>query len=785
MGSLKQQFIAAFVEEIERLNGTDFEFLCIPVFELILNIEVLHKGHNLNKKPVGYTADMITEDAFHIGQCGTDPNYFNDFSKAIHDITRAFINHPNGEIVYLFANQRASGKQFTDCVFELENKFPKNTIHVYDAQRIAELVFDKINISSKIEAILEYLPKANQYYKILPESNRLPSFKSQYYSRVEEVEILSKLKSVDYLQIHGISGIGKTELMISLANQLENNFDTRIWLNGDDFINKTIDLSSVHLRKFNNNINLGIFLENHKILLIVDNLNSSVQILVDEFNRFNKANSKCLISSIERNVPFKNSFELSFLDTDSSRKILTSCNPTPNENQINIILDIIKGYPLILILLKSAVEVDAFTWDELINEIHLIKNLEDNTGKKISNRIIGKFVEIIKKELGLLKSLNKKQISRHFIRSAIGKTGEIALQKRSLISTQDSLFFNIHQLILDSIIEQVDNSSFEEEYETMLTSYLTVNNDVRSIEYYAFMFNHEEYLKTIYKRLPYGSELKKVLIYADIQASDYFTNPDEILAELNEFTLEPSTNQNDLLLFIEKAELELYKIEKQTDSYLNFCNKIIENLKKLLAISTSEENRRIINHHIGKLYFKKGEYSEAKPFFLEILKVVPNADYAILQLARIYKNLKELDLAKIEISKVLEADIDLSKQSLSILFSFYELTSDKDFADLRKKYISEKQAFFVGLFLQSVNPRFDHPYIVLEKLSGHLSYLDKDIMKEICESLPFPHNIENNKKLMKAYANINLAFFKLLKFSETDGKTEKMKLAYATAEKYS
>ena len=221
MTRLKEHFINSFVSEIGQINGTDFEYLCKPVLSLLLKDDVLHKGHNLYGKPVGYTADFIADNYELIGQCGTEPNYFDDFNKPIKDIKRCIVNHKKCKTVYLFANQRGTGGKLTDLDSEISNNWTTPSVKIYDAERIANTILDNISNTSKVEEILNYLPKTFEYYRILPQTNKLPAFKTKYYKREEENHIIELLENQDYIQIFGIRGIGITELPISLANSLK------------------------------------------------------------------------------------------------------------------------------------------------------------------------------------------------------------------------------------------------------------------------------------------------------------------------------------------------------------------------------------------------------------------------------------------------------------------------------------------------------------------------------------------------------------------------------------
>jgi len=255
MSRLREHFINTFATEISSLNGTDFEYLCKPLMYLILKDNILHKGHNLYGKPVGYTADFIADDYQAIGQCGTEPDYFIDFSKPIHDIDRCIINHSKCKKIYLFANQRASGGKLTKLDDEITKKKYSQKIEIYDSEKLANIVIDNITNSSKIEEVLNYLPKTFEYYKILPQTNKLPSFKNKYHSRNEENELINKLANQDFIQIYGISGIGKSELSISIGEKLKEKFDSVIWIDGDEINQDNLSLTSIQISKFKNKFN--------------------------------------------------------------------------------------------------------------------------------------------------------------------------------------------------------------------------------------------------------------------------------------------------------------------------------------------------------------------------------------------------------------------------------------------------------------------------------------------------------------------------------------------------
>jgi len=786
MSKLNEQFVNSFVSEIARINGTDFEYLCKPILSLISNQEVLHKGHNLYIKPVGYTADFITDDLELYGQCGTDPDYFENLYKPIHDIERSLVNHKKCKEIFLFSNRRASGGQISKLHIEITAKWQNLEVKIFDAEKIANVILKNIYNTLKVEEVLGYLPKTFEYYRILPQTNKLPSFKTKYFERDEETYIIGQIQNKDYLQIYGISGIGKTELTISLANSLQNQYDSVIWLDGDSIDTETLNLSSVHISKFNNTLNLDYFLQEFKILLIVDNLNSNINEFVELFKCSNKNNSKCIITSLQRNLPLTDSYNLTFLDSEIAEKILYNSEIKPDSEQVELIINEIYGYPLVLNLIVSAIEVDDFSWNEIIDEIKNLKDFPDSRNEKLSKRIIGKFVTLLDVELQWIKKLDNRKISRHFFNEILSKKSIIELEKRSLIRIQDSFFYDTHQLILDSIKSEIKNVD-DEIINEKLESYFNKHNEIKSIDYYRFLLNHKEFIKSVYEALTFTDNLKKSILYSLIQADDSFNSPEWFIQELDNFNFDIRIDYYDLLLFIEKSEIELFQIDKKSDAYSNKSNCVIEELISVLESATELSFKIVLYHHIGKFFLKIKDDKNAILHFEKVLEIDENADYSRLQLARLYVNNKEIGKAEDEIAHIFSKDIDFKNQSLSILLSFYELLARNEFKKYRTKYIDDNIETFIKVILNSLDSNFEQPYKVVEKLSSHLSYMLKDAYNEICETLPFPSNIENNRNLRFAYAKIKLSQYKMFKYSDKVDEVvdeNQMEIIFKTSEKY-
>lgn len=106
---LVNHFINTVADELNHLNGADFEALCRPFIEMLAGSEFELKEHNLEIKPVHGSVDLIQDEDFStIGQCETDKLYFSGCTP-VADIESSINNSPQFKTIYLFSNRRAKG----------------------------------------------------------------------------------------------------------------------------------------------------------------------------------------------------------------------------------------------------------------------------------------------------------------------------------------------------------------------------------------------------------------------------------------------------------------------------------------------------------------------------------------------------------------------------------------------------------------------------------------------------------------------------------------------------
>lgn len=757
---LVDHFINTVAEELDHLNGTEFEALCRPLIEMLTGREYEWKGHNLELKAVKGSVDLIQDEDYRtIGQCGTDNDYFSG-NKPKNDIESSFNNSPEFTTIYLFSNRRAKGDEYQNVkatIWEaLKDKLKGGFhYHLFDSQRIAKAVYNNIYQTNRVKEILSYLPKSFEYYLLLPQTNTLPLQKVDYQHRPEENVIEELLKEKDFLQIYGLSGIGKSLMTIAIANDLSEQFDTVLWFDGDSIIPN--DLDKVSLRRMGEDINLASVLQMFKILIIVDNLNEHVGDLLESFSKYNRNESKIIVSSLQMNVGVDNSYNLLYVSDEVSRAILCDCDVKPTEAQVESILKQIAGYPLLLELAKNAVVNEEMNWDDIISVSNMTEINDDEKNEVFAQRIVGRYKERFLDMFNLLLGLDSTTVNKLFLREKnLLKLN--ALFKFAILQDAGDYQCQIHQVVLSAIKAVVEKDYDETEFKDYLLNYLQKHVVDRDEGLYTFFVYHQERLESIASAMRPESLLRHYILLAHFYSVDTFIKPDYYLDKINALSLSPEDQEVDLCLFVEKIELEQHKIWNETnEDKETFRAKIMADIENVRALNLSSSvSQALVCHHIGKWLSSIEDYEQSESWLYKSLELNPKSYHSLLRLARDYNKQDLLDYAAEKIAAILNPEI-INEVPISIRLSAYDIISNYNFKELKKKYIDDQLDQFAKDVYSSLSESYSHTYIVLAKLAEHLSYNNPKFYERLCVQLPMPLNVENNNRLRKDYGKIKLA----------------------------
>ncbi|OOQ67360.1 NB-ARC domain-containing protein, partial [Vibrio parahaemolyticus] len=534
MDILKRVFIKKVVDDLIPLNGTEFEYLCKPIFDILVGEQSIHKGSNLYAKPISRTVDFSTNNFEVVGQCGTDGDYFDVFSrkfdeliklklsntKPIKDIKSTLNNSHQCSKIILFANQEAKGGRLDNVNKVIRHIGIKQDVDIIDSEKIAEIIFDNIGNQKLVLSLIDYLPTASQIYSAISMHNELPPLPSDFVVRKDEKSIIDIVRDNQVSAIHGVSGIGKSKVALGVAHKLSEEFDSVIWVNLDE--GKTFNFKSVKVGDFDKNLNLANLCETYKTLVILDNFFGNADELKSNFSSFANSDSRVIITSIERSLSRKSSFHLSEMDEEESRALISS-HINIDDKHIEAFISNIGGHPLCLELVCQIIEDEEYDEDEIKEFIQEIEQIPEEIVKgrsqSISDLVIGKHSDRLSREFTLLSLLNSQQVSNYVLNKILGKRSIRNLEKSSLIVRSGINFSTIHSIVLLSINNLFSTSKEKDVFKNEICDLLLVENEFKRSDYYSFCVMHHELLRTLYQ-CDLSENRRKALLYAIIQTTD-------------------------------------------------------------------------------------------------------------------------------------------------------------------------------------------------------------------------------------------------------------------------
>lgn len=775
---LAKQFKNAIVRDMSSFNGTQFEDFCQVLLRLILNDDdILHKGCNLNGKPVSYAVDIKTEDCKIVGQSGTDTDYFSkaDFEKPMGDIRGTEKNNPLCEVLYLFSNQRASDAQHTGLATKINAESPSFEVKIYDVEKIAETIYENVNVP-RCNEVWQYLTESSQFYDIFPKRNCIPQSSLHYVQRDKESKAFQALlETQSIVEIVGVSGIGKSEFAKQVTKDISQNFESLFWINGSEYES----LDSVKLCRFGYEVNLRFVLENYKSLVIVDNLNENVAKLNEDFQKANKHESKCIITSLKQSLSDALTYKLPCMEDELICKYIDSFGLGISETERKKLVTLVAGYPLAVNMICASAKDDLFSIGELLSDGALQK-LEDEHNQRLSERIVRKIYDKYAAELNLLSYIDCQVISSDFLRVIVDRIRLKYLCRYSVLQQEDAYTFRIHQVVLDAI-KCIAHIPDLKELADKLSCYLDNKNHQKDIPFFTLFHHNVSFIDKVYHNADTTEEQKKVILYSRLQAENTFSDPLKYLSLINELTLQPANSLYDCLLQADKNEIELSATKRE--EFSEKAKNIIVDLESELKKTTDENIKFELLHHIGKLYVKLREGENAKPYFENALMICPKAYATMLQLAKIAHNSKPSDISKAKeyVSTILDDNIKGHDVPLTIVLACYSVfLSKKAYSDLEDKYIESNFENFSNVIMNSLLNFNNQAVPTLGSFAYSFAYIKPEFMRRTFELLQKLPAASSDNVYIRACANLKAVEYKL----EIDKKSDKAKTIFKEAEYY-
>lgn len=795
----KRKYITNIIDDLQYLNGPEFEQLSYCIGEYILGIDMHKRGLTILGNPSGYTLDAYSDDFRKCIESSSEQNYFNEFSnscdgrntKIQHDIEHALSMSSPLRIILLFSNQICSNSQAQNVATYISYKETENSINIewYDARRIGEYIVEKLlDQSILLEKIANYIPTVNRIMSLEANYNSMPMLPENYVFNNEIDTIIKKLDNNKVIFISGISGIGKSLLSVEIAQKIYDKFDTLYYIDGNKIENET-SLESIDLFGTNGRINLLGNIKRAGALIIIDDLRAKCEEIARIIKKECNSDTRVIISSQQSIKDEDITYHLSFPSFEQGVKILEYNNDSCPKKLLQLIKEKTNFHPLILAILSEMVNEQG-CWDFVNDELAFCPKFETDSGEMVCSRLLRHYMPLLNNEFQAIKWLNTQYINSFLLKKMIGLEGFRKLKKRSLISDLSGYSIKVHDIIFACIKEVITEKC---DYRKDFLDFFKCEFLKKNAKYYQAIHMHQEKILEILETNPKPG--LALFIYLDIWSNDAYDMIKKI--SVDEYIKNCSkTIQNDLcaeysIVQLIECDYKTYKGDKEDKN--EYAKKQVNLLQKLLDLQPGAEEFHIyVMHHLGKLYSFIRENEKAADIFRRVIERKPDYYEAKLQLARLL--LKEQGTREEGIGLVCNIIDEYNPEELSsmtvILAAYEEIRKTNNNKLIAKYFVSEYKKFNYAIHAMALE-NFDQPYRVLANVSKVFTYEYPQLLKDVVESIPIPSSSSIDKRYAFPVAELYKELGKSILWEDTNGESydeaslyfEQAELLYTIANK--
>ena len=747
------------MEDLSCLNGSEFEQLSYLIGEHLLEKLLQKRGLTLLGHPVGHTLDAYSDDMHECIECSVEKDYFDDFTKSDSgegtkiekDILHIFDKVKVPQYIYLFSNQLCTPSQATNLCNYVDRIQESKHVEIswFDGRKLSEYIVDNvIKDNLYVRRLRGFIPTLDEIMMMSLNNTNMPSLPDNYVCH-DNIHLLKEiLFSNNFIYIWGISGIGKSLLSIELAMSIQFGFDALYYIDGTK-INSAEDLEATELFGTSGKMNILGNLMRPGTLLIIDDLKSDYERIVDKLRNNCNAHS-CVILTSQTAIRDKSiCFELEFPTEELAKSILEYKTIRCPQEMLSIIKSKTNFHPLLLTLVNQMVQ-EINNWDFVEDELSHYPDFETDSGVTVCEQILRHYLPVLNKEFDVISWLNCQYINKDLLRKIIGVSGYEKIKKRALIYETSDYSLKVHDIIF-LCVKRVSNgnSNYEKDFLDYFKAYFLVKN----ASYYQAIHLHQEKILEITKReMAPGMSL---YLYLDIWSNDAYELISKI--SIDKYMSETYTyDERDLYALysvVQLIECSYKTYNGKWEEKREYARKQIAFFEKLITLkNTHEEFIIYVKHHLGKLYvFIQDDL--AIEIFNELIQHHSDMYESKLQLAKLFikkENTKEE--GEQLLCDIIDAYSSDQLPSMTIVLAAYEEIKNTKNEKLIEHYFVERFDEFSKALHAMALEKFDQPYRVLANVSKVYTYKHPVLLRELVKSIPFPSAGEIEHKYAFAIA---------------------------------
>ena len=631
---LRRRYVRDLVTDLEQVGGSRFEQWIKPLWDDIAGAPVQARGLNLEGMPVRGEFDARWPDGSG-SEASSDQRYFQPpYEKAKNDVGHVRTVAPELRTIRLFCTRVAPTgapgrlrKAVRECYgegFELD---------VWDGRRIAEYIVDKLLRDERyVDRVGNALPNLWQIAERNAATGLVPRQSSVYGGRdSEESELKRRLTTSKCIVLCGMSGIGKTQVAVAVANELRNRFHMVMWVTATD-IKSVLELKSVDVRNNGYRHNVWGMLKLDRVLLILDDV--TVDLDLDELAA-DCDKSRVIVTS--QTAFGGNPLEIGFVDGEHAGRILSSgLGDSCPERIVSRAMELFGGHPLLMELLNRQALADGH-WETVEQEFqHLLGGTTENR-ETAAKRLLVRHLSAVGPELSFFFWCGHTSVDAGLFRERFGTGGVRKLADRAMtVPAQDDVV-KVHQLVLSAAERLSDEGTLQVDetgFGSGLVDYITQTGHPRGLQFYRVVHRHRDLIRRLLQETPHPGALRYAYFHGQRLAELLPALVGVPESDVNT-VLANGCETMAVLSLMEAIELD-YGMKRERDR--SSAGVALERrlpLYEQIADGTADGGiRDIVRHHRAKTLLKLRRREEALEEFRALQDSVEVRFQARLQIAR-------------------------------------------------------------------------------------------------------------------------------------------------------
>ena len=409
---------------------------------------------------------------------------------------------PNLRKIRLFCTREANpgaAERLLHAVTDAHGK--EFELDVWDGRRIAEYIVDVLlRDDTYVNRVGSALPNLRRISEQNAATGLVPAQCRAYGGReFEEIEIKRRLEASKCVVLSGLSGVGKTQVAVAVANALRDAYDMVMWITANE-IESVQDLQSVDVRNNGYKHNVRGTLKLERVLLVLDDVVSDLDLgeLVADCN-----DSRVIITS--QTAFGADILKIDFVDREHARRILSSGLEFPCPEAVtNRAIALFGGHPLVLELLNRQAAADG-DWLTVERDFeHLLGDTTKNR-ETAAKRLLARHQSAVGPELAFICWCGSSSVDAGLFRYRFGELGQRKLAERAMtVPAQDDVV-KVHQLIFAALerlrVEEVLTLA-DLRFESDLVRYLTETGYPKGLPFFRVVHRHRSLLSGLLQKNP-------------------------------------------------------------------------------------------------------------------------------------------------------------------------------------------------------------------------------------------------------------------------------------------